>query len=69
MQVQGFQTFLLISAFDSEGPVYPPDLLGKSIDDPQLIHRFKALMDWVIHCWLRKGLFDRDFQRSRQLVR
>jgi hypothetical protein len=55
MQVQGFQTFLLISAFDSEGPVYPPDLLGKSIDDPQLIHRFKALMDWVIPLLAEKG--------------
>lgn len=48
MQSQGLQTFLLISAYDSEGPVLPEDLEGTSFDDPALINRFKSLMDWVI---------------------
>jgi hypothetical protein len=47
-QSQGLQTFLLISAFDSEGPVVPEDLEGLAIDNPELIERFNALMDWVI---------------------
>ena len=48
MKNQGLQTFLLISAYDSDGPVIPPDLQGKDFDDPELIGRFKNLMDWVI---------------------
>lgn len=48
MQSQGLQTFLLISAYDSEGPVLPADLEGRSFDDPELINRFKNLMNWVI---------------------
>jgi hypothetical protein len=48
MQDQGLQTFLLISAYDSEGPVVPSDLKGKDFDDPELIQRFRDLMDWVI---------------------
>ncbi|MEM7107569.1 MAG: hypothetical protein AAF519_05030 [Bacteroidota bacterium] len=42
------ETFLLISAYDSEGPVVPDDLSGKKFDDPELIDRFNRLMDWVI---------------------
>lgn len=42
------QTFLLISAYDSEGPVVPADLQGLSFDDPILINRFNSLMNWVI---------------------
>lgn len=42
------QVFLLISVYDSEGPVLPEYLEGVSLDDPALIHRFQKLMDWVI---------------------
>lgn len=45
---QNLQTFLLISAYDSDGPVVPVDLEGRRFDDAELIERFKALMDWVI---------------------
>ncbi|MGD1894033.1 MAG: hypothetical protein ACFB15_25990 [Cyclobacteriaceae bacterium] len=45
---QGLQAFLLISAYDSEGPVVPDDLQGLSFDDPTLTDRFNKLMDWVI---------------------
>ncbi|HKK87811.1 MAG TPA: hypothetical protein VJ917_03110 [Saprospiraceae bacterium] len=48
MKNQGLQTFLLISAYDSEGPIIPADLQGKDFNDPELIERFKTLMDWVI---------------------
>mgnify|MGYP006293190411 CR=1 FL=1 len=48
MSTQGLQPFLLISAYDSHGPVVPDDLIGKDIDDPELVQRFKNLMDWVI---------------------
>jgi hypothetical protein len=48
MRGRGLQTFLLISVYDSEGPVLPQDLQGKSLDDPEVIRRFKGLMDWVI---------------------
>ncbi|MFO7830215.1 MAG: hypothetical protein R6V23_16455 [Bacteroidales bacterium] len=48
MKAQGLQTFLLISAYDSDGPVVPYDLYGKDFDDPELIQRFQNLMDWVI---------------------
>ncbi len=44
----GLQTFLLISVYDSDGPVVPEYLEGLSPDDPELIHRFQELMDWVI---------------------
>ncbi|MEM6846356.1 MAG: hypothetical protein AAF632_29385 [Bacteroidota bacterium] len=47
-QNQNLQTFLLISAYDSEGPVVPADLQGLSFDDSILINRFYNLMDWVI---------------------
>lgn len=45
---QGLHTFLLISAYDSGGPVVPSDLSGLPFDHPQLINRFKQLMDRVI---------------------
>lgn len=45
---QNLQTYLLISAYDSEGPVVPSDLEGRSFDDPILINRFNNLMNWVI---------------------
>jgi hypothetical protein len=48
MKNQGLQPFLLISAYDSDGPVVPDDLSGKKFDDPELIQRFNNLMDWVI---------------------
>ena len=44
----GLQSFLLISAYDSEGPVLPSDLEGLPLNDEQVISRFKNLMDWVI---------------------
>lgn len=47
-QNQNLQTYLLISAYDSEGPVVPADLNGKNFDDPILIDRFNNLMNWVI---------------------
>ncbi len=48
MQEQNLQTFLLISAYDSEGPLLPQDLEGLSFDEPAVIDRFNQLMDWVI---------------------
>lgn len=48
MKTQGLQIFLLISSYDSDGPVIPDDLEGKDFDDPELIQRFNNLMDWVI---------------------
>ncbi len=45
---QGLQPFLLISAYDSDGPVVPDYLEGVSFDDPQISTRFALLMDWVI---------------------
>jgi len=48
MKNQGLQPFLLISAYDSNGPGVPDDLSGKKFDDPKLIQRFNNLMDWVI---------------------
>ena len=45
---QNLQTFLLISAYDSEGPSVPTDLQGLNFDNPTLIKRFNNLMDWVI---------------------
>jgi hypothetical protein len=42
------QTFLLISVYDSDGPVVPEYLKGRSLDDPELIRRFNRLMEWVI---------------------
>lgn len=45
---QNLQTFLLISAYDSEGPEIPEDLQGLKFDNPVLIERFNNLMDWVI---------------------
>lgn len=48
MKKRGLQPFLLISAYDSDGPVVPDDLSEKDFDDPELIQRFKNLMEWVI---------------------
>ncbi|MGK7396324.1 MAG: hypothetical protein ACNS62_17235 [Candidatus Cyclobacteriaceae bacterium M3_2C_046] len=48
LKSQGLQPFLLISAYDSEGPVIPADLIEKGFDDPELIQRFNNLMNWVI---------------------
>jgi hypothetical protein len=45
---QNLQTFLLISAYDSNGPELPTDLDGLKMDNPVVIERFKKLMDWVI---------------------
>lgn len=45
---QNLQTFLLISAYDSEGPSIPEDLQGLKFDNQILINRFNNLMDWVI---------------------
>ncbi len=45
---KGLQPFLTLPAYDSDGLVLPAYLAGKNIDDPELISRFKALMDWVI---------------------
>ncbi len=52
---QNLQTFLLISAYDSEGPVIPADLQRLSFDDPILINRFRSLMDWVIPMLVQYG--------------
>jgi hypothetical protein len=42
------QSFLLISVYDSEGPVVPDDLKGRPVNDPELIRRFERLLDWVV---------------------
>ena len=57
MQEDSLQSFLLISAFDSEGPVLPPYLADKEIDDPEVIQGFKNLMDWVIPMMVEKDGF------------
>ncbi len=48
MQNRNLQSFLMISAYDSNGPELPEDLTGMKFDNPTLIKRFKKLMDWVI---------------------
>ena len=48
MQKQNLQSFLLISAYDSNGPELPEDLKGMKFDNPTLIKRYNELMDWVI---------------------
>ncbi|MFP4564036.1 MAG: hypothetical protein ACLFRY_12090 [Spirochaetia bacterium] len=45
---QDLQTFLLVSVYDSEGPVVPEYLEGVPLDDTELISRFQKLMDWVV---------------------
>lgn len=57
MKTQGLQPFLLISAYDSDGPVVPDDLTGLDFDDPELIQRFNNLMDWVIPMLVEYGGF------------
>lgn len=57
MKTQGLQPFLLISAYDSDGPVVPDDLAGLDFDDPELIQRFNNLMDWVIPMLVEYGGF------------
>lgn len=57
MKSQGLQPFLLISAYDSDGPVVPDDLTGLDFDDPELIQRFNNLMDWVIPMLVEYGGF------------
>ena len=55
MKVQELQPFLLISAYDSHGPVVPDDLAKKNFDDPELIQRFNNVMDWVIPLLVKYG--------------
>ena len=57
MKNQGLQPFLLISAFDSDGPVVPDYLTGLDFDDSELIQRFNNLMDWVIPMLVEYGGF------------
>lgn len=45
---QSLQTFLLISVYDSGGPVLPEYLEGRRLDSSTVIRRFNRLMDWVI---------------------
>ncbi|MFK8039586.1 MAG: hypothetical protein AB8B74_14945 [Crocinitomicaceae bacterium] len=44
----GLATFVLISAYDSEGPDVPDYLKGVEFDDAKMIESFKKLMDWVV---------------------
>jgi hypothetical protein len=44
---QGLQILLSITAYDSEGPEVPEDLMGKRFDDPVMISRFKALLEEI----------------------
>jgi len=55
LSAQGMQPFLTLPVYDSDGPVLPPYLQGRSPDDPDLIARFKKLMDWVIPLLEEKG--------------
>ena len=48
LEQEQLRPFLLISAYDSEGPVLPEDLEGKALNDEEVLDRFKKLMDWVI---------------------
>jgi hypothetical protein len=44
---QGLKILLSITAYDSEGPETPYDILGMTFDDPILISRFKTLLDEI----------------------
>ncbi|WKN43150.1 hypothetical protein [Tunicatimonas pelagia] len=48
LENEGLQTFLLISVYDSDGPVVPEYLAGTPMNDAELINSFVELMDWVI---------------------
>lgn len=49
----GLNTALLISVYDSEGPVVPEYLEGASLNDDRLLDRFAALMNLVIPMLVR----------------
>lgn len=51
----GLRTFLLISVYDSYGPVVPGYLEGRALDNDELIYRFNQLMDWVIPTLVAHG--------------
>lgn len=49
----GLNAALLISVYDSEGPVVPEYLEGLGLNEDRLLDRFEALMDWVIPMLVR----------------
>lgn len=52
---RGMQPFLTLSVYDSDGPVLPAYLQGQNVDDPEVIARFAALMDWVVPTLQEQG--------------
>ncbi len=52
---QGLQPFLLVSAYDSDGPTVPADLEGVRFNDERVISRFKSLLDWVVPLLVENG--------------
>ncbi len=55
LSAQGLQPFLTLPAYDSDGPLLPDYLQGRSLDEAEVIARFEALMDWVIPMLLEEG--------------
>ena len=44
---QGLQVSLVISVLDTTAARLPSDLVGKSFTDPEVINRFRALLDYI----------------------
>ncbi len=65
MATQGLHPFVGIYAIDSEGLTLPADLLdndsptgilgGRSIDDPEILNRYRAMLDWAVPAIVAKG--------------
>lgn len=55
LNAQGLQPFLLLSAYDSDGPTVPTDLEGIRFNDERLIDRFKGLLNWVVPLLIENG--------------
>lgn len=74
---QGQEVFLLISVYDSDGPVLPEYLAGEALDSERLQRRFEALMDWVVPMLSQHGGYalaisnepDNAFGERRRLAR
>jgi hypothetical protein len=65
MKSDGLKSFVAINAIDSEGLVVPEDLIdedsptelvnGRSMNDPEVILRYKAVLDWAVPLIVEEG--------------
>jgi hypothetical protein len=65
MKSDGLKSFVSICAIDSEGLVVPEDLIdedsptglinGRSMNDPEIILRYKAVLDWAVPLIVEEG--------------